>query len=363
MAHLRKRKDHYYAEFYDPTRKPERKWRTLRTKDRVAALSKMVELDRKYALGTYDPWSDSTPTKLSLQDVIVLFIKNQSHCVAKTIQHYRSVLALLANSVGPSLPIQRLDKKDIESFLRNSNWANATQWNYYGHIRTFCRWALAEGHIETNPVDGIKLPKQQKAVPKYLTAHDLNKIIIEIQKEFEDNDLSKWGRTLWLVAVVQFAFCTGLRLAEICRMKWEDVNLQDQNFTVVNRGIATTKTGVERTVPLVATAWEIIEQRRAADPTSEGFVFTTGKGKGPLNGQFVSKRFRHFRNKAGLPKGLHFHSLRHSFASFMVKQGTDLYTVKEILGHSSIEVTQKYAHLAPQTMRNQMDKAFKGMTI
>ena len=83
----------------------------------------------------------------------------------------------------------------------------------------------------------------------------------------------------------------------------------------------------------------------------------------PLNPGYVSNRFRYYRKKAKLPSDIHFHSLRHTCASWLVMKGVPLRTVQAMLRHSVIGVTQRYAHLAPEAFKNQVETAFNDIDV
>jgi integrase len=179
-----------------------------------------------------------------------------------------------------------------------------------------------------------------------------------IRDDFASRAYRGSAKTLWLTHRIEFACYTGLRRSELERLRWRDVGLDSGHLTVRNDELGTTKSGAERRVPIVGKAEEILLNLQDTDnPSPTDFVFTSGAGR-PLDGHYVSKRFRRYRKLAGLPDEICFHSCRHTCASWLVIKGVSLYVVKEVLGHSSIEVTQRYAHLAPDSMREEMLRAF-----
>lgn len=100
-----------------------------------------------------------------------------------------------------------------------------------------------------------------------------------------------------------------------------------------------------------------VAEQLDAEHTGAGYVFTGYEGS-KLNDLYVSKKFRKYRRLAKLPESLSFHNLRHSCASWMVMQGVPLSVVQHVLGHSDIQVTQRYAHLAPDVMKKAMQETF-----
>jgi site-specific recombinase XerD len=113
-------------------------------------------------------------------------------------------------------------------------------------------------------------------------------------------------------------------------------------------------------VPIVEGAEDVLrrkmDDRESDDPSERVFK---GVGGGPLNGHYVTERSRHYRKKAELPEEISFHSLRHTCASLLIMEGVSPRTVQAMLRHSRIEVTMKYAHLAPERFKNQIKEGMR----
>src|SRR5690606_7341042 len=138
---------------------------------------------------------------------------------------------------------------------------------------------------------------------------------------------------------------TGLRRGEICNLRWSAVDLKTGFLFVKNildEEDATdfqTKSGEERAVPLVGEARTVLEElHKLRTSEKDDYVFAGMRG-GPLNAAHLSKRFRYYRKKVKLPKEIRFHSLRHTFASWWVLRGGDLYRLKEVMGHADVQTT------------------------
>jgi integrase len=142
-----------------------------------------------------------------------------------------------------------------------------------------------------------------------------------------------------------------MRSGEIRNLLWRDLDF-DSGFLVVRDS----KNSESRHVPLDSTLTELF-CNYPRTPGSD-FVFPNADG-GRLG--WIQKGFRNARERAGL-SDLHFHDLRHTFASQWMMHGGDLYALKEILGHKSIQMTQRYAHLSPaykQAMVRQIEKIWE----
>ena len=133
---------------------------------------------------------------------------------------------------------------------------------------------------------------------------------------------------------------TGLRRGEAFSLKWENVNFERKSLVVVG---STAKSGHTRHVPLNTESITIL--REWFEKTESELVFPSTVTKRKL--VTVQKVWAPLMRRAGIER-FRFHDLRHTFASKLVMAGVDLYTVKELMGHSTIQMTERYAHLAPE---------------
>jgi len=141
--------------------------------------------------------------------------------------------------------------------------------------------------------------------------------------------------------LVLLAVNAGLRRGELFGLRWEDVDLENALLTVVG---STAKSGTTRYVPLNSEAILVFTDWMAPTSDHNGLV-VSGKGGGRLDN--INTAWRTLMKKAEIT-GFRFHDLRHHLASKLVRAGIDLDTVRELLGHSDIKMTLRYAHLAPE---------------
>lgn len=151
--------------------------------------------------------------------------------------------------------------------------------------------------------------------------------------------------------LVILALNTGLRRGELLGLTWGMVNLAGKMLTV---SAATAKSGHTRRVPLNSEALEVLTawQARLGRPPADAYVFAGHDGERMKR---IDTSWESLMKAAKL-KNFRLHDCRHHFASKLVQAGVDLYTVKELLGHSEIAMTERYSHLAPDNLRAAVEK-------
>ena len=133
-----------------------------------------------------------------------------------------------------------------------------------------------------------------------------------------------------------------MRRGEIINLKWSDVDFDQRLLHVQNSDTFTTKTGKRRSVPMNVTVYQLLWNKSLGSNGEYVFMYQGFKMRPDL----VTHKFRYCIRKAGLNRKIHFHSLRHTFATWLVQGSVSIYEVQKLLGHSSIAVTQVYSHLA-----------------
>jgi site-specific recombinase XerD len=251
--------------------------------------------------------------------------------------------------------IHSLQQKDIENFLIHlQQKVNKGYVVYYRNLKAAFNKAKDWGYIKENYFTKVKLPKRQKLVPVFMDSKQLSEISKQIKNEIVKD-------------VVVFAFYTGMRLNEIINLKWKNVNNSARIITVGDDKFMT-KGRNQRFIPICDEVFEILVRKKSGTPSCVlppakagqalkkggevfGFVFCKNNGK-RFTGDYISKSFKLACKTAGVDNSIHFHSLRHSFASNLVQKGVPLYTIKELLGHSSISTTEIYSHLNMDSLRD-----------
>ena len=182
--------------------------------------------------------------------------------------------------------------------------------------------------VDYNPVKRVKLLREDNARLRYLTCD-------EVQRLYENC-------ADHLKPIVLAALYTGMRQGEILKLKWEDVDLEQKIIFVKN-----TKNNEVREIPLNNLLTSTLKNIKFRSP----YVFCDKDGR-PYGS--VRKSFENALKKAAI-QDFCFHDLRHTFASHLVMSGVDLMTVKELLGHKTIKMTLRYAHLSPSHKRRAIE--------
>lgn len=210
---------------------------------------------------------------------------------------------------------------------------------YYRTLKAMFNKFVDWQYIQINPFNKIKLPKQQSALPLFINEIDLKLICSKI-----DNSL--------ISTAVRLGYFSGLRRTEIVMLKCDNVDSNKKVITVGSNDFQT-KNRKQRFVPL---SEKMIEELKniCAHRKGSDYIFSKN-GFTPYTGDWISRSFKRACSEAGINECVHFHTLRHSTASNMVNNGADLYRVQRILGHSSIQTTQIYAHLGMDEMREAID--------
>src|SRR5690606_13025194 len=155
-------------------------------------------------------------------------------------------------------------------------------------------------------------------------------------------------------AILELAYSSGLRLAELTGLDVTDVDFGDAMVTVTGKGGKTRKVPVGRCALEALRAW--IRERPSLAREGETAMFVSARGS-RIGRRAVQERFRAWAVRQGLPTRVHPHMLRHSFASHLLESSGDLRAVQELLGHADIGTTQVYTHLDFQHLARVYDSA------
>jgi len=210
---------------------------------------------------------------------------------------------------------------------------------YHRVLKAAFNKALSWDYIETNPFVGFKLPKVQLKAPKFITIEELEKICNHTEQEiFKD--------------IFRFAFLTGMRCGEIINLTWDKIDFNNNSIQIGSDNF-TTKSKRVRFIPIAKPLKEILLNNPIDNLSLDKYyVFNNGIGV-PFRCDYISKKFKIAVRGVKLPEEIHFHTLRSSFGSYLLQNGTPISVISKLLGHSSISVTEK--HYASLSFNNLVD--------
>jgi integrase/recombinase XerC len=209
-------------------------------------------------------------------------------------------------------------------------------------LRSFFRYLQREGIITSNPAEEVRAPKQPKPLPRVLSKDDAQALM-----EFPQDDTV---RSLRDRALLEMLYSTGARVSEVVGINREDLSLEAGLVRLRGKGRK------ERIVPVGAVALEAIRSYHAGIGSGRktGPLFPNGRG-GRLTARSVTRIVT--RYSRALPGGpVSPHALRHSFATHLLDEGADLRSIQEMLGHASLNTTQRYTHVAMDRLLAQYDQ-------
>ncbi|MBN2364314.1 site-specific tyrosine recombinase XerD [candidate division WOR-3 bacterium] len=197
--------------------------------------------------------------------------------------------------------------------------------------------------IQFNPASDLVVSRSKRTLPSPLSIDEIEKIFKTIGEKTPENVRDR--------AIFELIYSSGLRVSEICSMKFNSLMWDEQLVRITGKG------NKERLIPFGdCAALALKKYLEAARPKllngkkDSDKVFLSSRGR-PISRQMIWIRLKRAAKEAGIRKDIHPHTLRHSFATHLLKGGADLRAVQELLGHSSISTTQIYTELDRDTLK------------
>jgi integrase len=239
-------------------------------------------------------------------------------------------------------PLTAYSLRDVETFKRTrlETFSPTTVNIEFRTLRAAFNCAVKWQLLSENPFGKSSPVSVPERLPSFLSKQDFQRLLGAVEESV-------------LKDVFLFAVLAGMRQGEILSLRWADIDFGHKLINVVNSQGFQTKTGKCRNVPMNEAVFELLSRRKLTASVSP-FVFHR-KGL-QLLPSYVQHRFKKYVRALGLGERFCFHSLRHTFASWLVQEGVSIYEVQKLMGHSSISVTQAYAHLATSELHNAVNR-------
>lgn len=233
--------------------------------------------------------------------------------------------------------------------LKQEGRAASTVARKLASIKAFYRFLTAERYIRRNPAEVLEAASRGLHLPKVLSVQEVERLLDEPNLGTLNGYRDK--------TMLELLYATGMRVSELVNVPVKNVDMKMQYVIVMGKG------SKERMLPLGRTALHYLEhylsvvrpQLLHGKPDAAAELFVTGWG-GPMTRERFYEIIVAYGKSAGISKRVTPHMLRHSFATHLLNNGTDLRIVQELLGHADISTTQIYTHLDVERLREVYDK-------
>jgi integrase/recombinase XerD len=281
-------------------------------------------------------------------DDFILYIASEKGLSLNTIEAYKRDLDYLIGylqerGIDHFSQVEHLHILNFLSSMQNRKYSEATLRRILISIKVLFRFLKREGRIADNIMLYIDSPVLTQLFPEVMTISEVNLLL-----EQPDCSTAIGARNK---AILELLYASGIRVSELCSLKIYDVD--DTFIKVMGKG------NKERMVPIGKKAIEAVDYylshyRDLANNTGrQEALFVSNKG-GKLHRITVWKMIKDYIKQAGIAKNVSPHTLRHSFATHLLDHGADLRVIQEMLGHASINSTDRYTHIS----RSHLHQAF-----
>ena len=222
-------------------------------------------------------------------------------------------------------------------------------------LRAFLKYLSTVKDLDVVPYDKVTLGKAEASEPKFLSAEQLDDILIQPDVT---NEIGLRDR-----AIMELLFSTGLRVSELASLNRESVNLKSKEFSVIGKGrkvrvVFMTDRSKEHLQNYLDTRGDSFAPLfiRYAGPKPDMQTYEDNGENMRLTPRSIQRSIKKYALMAGIAIDVTPHVFRHSMATFLLKQGADLRSVQEMLGHSSVSTTQIYTHVTNKQLKETHEK-------
>ncbi len=258
----------------------------------------------------------------------------------------RTLDALAAWMQRQSTPLQDVGTPELAAFLkqRKTDGLNAASLRITTvHLKIFFRWLAQKGDLTMDPAEPLLAPRPVQTLPETLHAG-------EVEKLLESIDLTKpLGRRDR--AILELFYSSGLRLSELCQLKFEMIDFDEGFLRITGKGNKTRVVRMGNKANDAISDYLTQERPGLVTKRTSSYLFLSVRG-GPLSPDRVRQIVKERAKLAGIEQNIYPHLLRHSFATHLLEGGADLRVIQELLGHADISTTQIYTHVDRKRLKS-----------
>ena len=240
------------------------------------------------------------------------------------------------------------DTEDLEKYLKYiKNLESTTVAHKITSIKSYFNYNIKRGIVSVNPADKVSRPKLTKHLPEYLIEEEVGKLLdVEVKSPYDYRNKT----------ILELLYSSGIRISELVNIKTPNYDSEECLIRIMGKG------SKERIVPLGDYAVNIMNDymnnyRPLINKKHTDYVFINNRGD-KISRQFIFKVIKKEALKKGIKKDISPHTLRHTFATHLLKNGADLRIIQELLGHENISTTQIYTHVTNNKLKSDYEIYF-----
>ena len=211
------------------------------------------------------------------------------------------------------------------------------------HLKVFFRWLALKGQLKMDPAEPLLAPRPDQTLPETLHAREVVKLLESIDPSVP---LGRRDRT-----ILELFYASGLRLSELCGLRFEMMDLEDGFLRITGKGNKTRVVRVGTKAREAITDYLANERPKLVTKRTSSHLFLSIRGTA-LSPDRVRQIVKRRAKLAGIDQNIYPHLLRHSFATHLLEGGADLRVIQELLGHADIATTEIYTHVDRQRLKS-----------
>jgi integrase/recombinase XerD len=289
-------------------------------------------------------------TKNNIEQQFLRYLKLQRGLSPNTLDAYRrdveKLLSFLEGSGTHVLDVRLEDLQQFAAGLHDIGIGPRSQCRILSGVRTFYRFLVLDGYLQQDPTELLESPVLGEHLPEFLTPAEVDRLKDSIDLSKPEGHRNR--------AIIEVLFSCGLRVSELCNLRFSDLFLEDGYIHVRGKGQK------DRLVPIASSTidelrrWFQTRQHISARPGEEDYVFISPHRGRHLSRVTIFHNIKEYALMAGIQKEISPHTFRHSFATHLLERGANLRGVQALLGHESIATTEIYLHLDRQHLREEI---------
>lgn len=291
--------------------------------------------------------------EMNVKDVIEGFLFHcqfEKNLNSKTLRAYTTDLrqfAAFIKDTDDERSFKKMSKDTLKNYLKEiSNLKPKTIKRKVASLKAMLNYLEYEDDNYVNPFRKIKVRlKEPTLLPSVMTLNEVKRILSIMYKELDNNNNTQqytYKSQIRNLAIVEILFSTGMRVSEVCNLRLQDINLKNGALKIFGKGSKERIIQIcqSETISIIRSYYHL--HKNQIKHESHFFVNRLGL---PLSTQSVRLMVKSYVNKAGLTKHITPHTFRHTFATLLLEEDVDIKYIQNMLGHSSIAITQIYTHV------------------